>query len=121
MTTIEGLKKGGKTGVFFLVKNASARLVVQRMHLPLEDKKHMPPKGKKQLTSDEQKLIEWWINSGAEFEKKVGDLERDEGIDEILKKYVQSEKSVFSLEVPKAPSGTIAELPRPSNTPPPMW
>jgi uncharacterized protein YvpB len=36
--------------------------------LPLEDEKHMPPNGKKQLTGHEIELIKQWILQGAPFE-----------------------------------------------------
>ena len=34
----------------------------------------MPPKGKTQLTDDQVRLLSWWINQGAPFDKKVADL-----------------------------------------------
>jgi Leucine-rich repeat (LRR) protein len=35
--------------------------------LPLEDEKHMPPKGKSQLTAQEIAAIHYWVKKGASF------------------------------------------------------
>lgn len=46
-------------------------LLLKRIHLPLEDEKHMPPSGKTQLTADEMELLYLWIKGDAAFNKKV--------------------------------------------------
>ena len=87
MTTEEGLKKGGKEGAIFVSGNAAESTMLQRVHLPKVEKKHMPPDGKVQLSNNEIKLIEWWINQGANFENKVKETEQPEAIKTILTKY----------------------------------
>jgi uncharacterized membrane protein len=69
--TFEQLRKGGKTGPAFKAGNASASLMLERVHLPLDAKQHMPPKGKPQLTDEEIALIEWWIDAGAPTDRNV--------------------------------------------------
>ena len=44
----------------------------------------MPPKGKSQLTDDQVLLLEWWINEGASFDKKVAELQADEEVKTVL-------------------------------------
>ena len=44
--------------------------------LPLEDKHHMPPEQKQQLSSAEIALLKSWIEDGASFDKIVGELQR---------------------------------------------
>ena len=44
----------------------------------------MPPKEKKQLTANEISLLHWWINTGADFNKKVKDLQQTERIKPVL-------------------------------------
>lgn len=61
----DAMTKGGKNGPSFKAGDASASLMIQRAHLPLEAKEHMPPKGKPQLSEDELTVLEWWIDSGA--------------------------------------------------------
>jgi len=90
MTTIEGLKKGGKEGPIFISGNAKESSMMERIHLEKVEKKHMPPDGKVQLTNDEIQILTWWINQGAVFQKKVGELDKDENIEKILKKYETS-------------------------------
>ena len=49
MTTIEGLEKGGKTGALFVKGDAEHSLMLERIHLPLEEKKTHAPKGEKAI------------------------------------------------------------------------
>ena len=73
METKELLLKGGKNGKLWDTTASGLGLLMQRLHLPLEDKKHMPPKGKPQLQQEELQAIFYWIKSGADFTKKVID------------------------------------------------
>ncbi|WP_316814529.1 FN3 associated domain-containing protein [Pedobacter nyackensis] len=66
--------KGGKSGKLFVPGKPEISLLLERIHLPVDDKKHMPPKGKSQLTDDEIALLNLWIKSNAEVKKKVVDL-----------------------------------------------
>lgn len=110
MTTIEGLKKGGKSGAFFTSGNIQNSLFLQRAYLPLDDKKHMPPKGKKQLTKNEIALLEWWVEEGVTFNKKIAAVNQSEEIKSILKGYIQVDKSVLALEVSPISENTLIEL-----------
>ncbi len=110
LTTIEGFKEGGKAGLFFIAGDASKSLFLQRVHLPLDEKEHMPPKGKKQLTEDEITLLEWWVEQGGPFDKKVATLEQPEKIKPILAKYTEVDKSVFALDIPPANASAIQRL-----------
>ena len=99
MTTIEGITKGGKEGVVLLAGKSTKSPLINRLHVPLEEKEHMPPKGKKQLSKDEVALLTWWIDSGASFDKQINALEVPESISTILKKYQQPKSSYASLNV----------------------
>ncbi len=66
--------KGGKTGKLFVAGKPELSLLLQRIHLPLEEKKHMPPKGEIQLSEDEITLLYHWIKANADFKKKLIDL-----------------------------------------------
>lgn len=74
METEELLLKGGKDGKLWDSTEASYGLLMKRIHLPLETKKHMPPQGKPQLTEDEISILSNWIKTGADFKIKVVDL-----------------------------------------------
>ena len=71
--------KGGKTGKLFVAGKPSISLLLQRIHLPMDEKKHMPPTGKAQLTPTEIRLLSLWVRGranpgGAKFNKRVLDL-----------------------------------------------
>jgi uncharacterized membrane protein len=100
LTTKEGILNGGKNGDFFIPNDAKKSLVMERIDLPKMEKKHMPPKGKVQLTHEEIKMLEWWINEGGDFEKTAGELNPTDEILEILEKYksVRSQLPTAHLE-----------------------
>ncbi|MES1217646.1 MAG: FN3 associated domain-containing protein [Bacteroidota bacterium] len=74
METKELLLKGGKDGKLWDSTKADLGLMMQRIHLPEEEKEHMPPAGKPQLTNDELEILYEWVKAGANFERKVTDL-----------------------------------------------
>lgn len=74
METPEQLIKGGKNGKLWDSTDAQYGLLLQRIHLPLEEKKHMPPIGKPQLSDEEAKILLYWIKQGAAFEGRVVEL-----------------------------------------------
>ncbi|OOQ60914.1 c-type cytochrome domain-containing protein [Mucilaginibacter pedocola] len=74
LTDEESILKGGKKGKLFVAGNPKISLLLQRIHLPEGDKKHMPPVGKPQLTEEEQMLLYFWVKNNAGFKKKVIDL-----------------------------------------------
>lgn len=62
---------------------------LQRANLPLEDKKHMPPKGKTQLTPQEIGLLTAWVQSGADVKKPIKAL----AVNDPLKKMIEAQLS----------------------------
>ena len=78
METKEMLLKGGKDGKLWDSTQNDFGLLMERIHLPPQSKKHMPPQGKPQLTDDEAAILYYWIKTGASFTAKVSSLpERD--------------------------------------------
>ena len=63
--------KGGKTGKLFVSGYPEISLLLQRVHLPIDDEKHMPPSSKPQLSVDEINLLGLWIKNQASFTQKV--------------------------------------------------
>ncbi len=74
LTDMESIMAGGKSGKLFIPGNPEISLLLKRIHLPLEDKKHMPPQSKAQLSEDEISLLYLWIKNNADFKLKVIDL-----------------------------------------------
>lgn len=76
----KSILKGGKTGKLFVAGKPGLSLLLQRIHLPLEEKKHMPPRGKIQLSDDEITLLYHWIKQNADFKKKLIDLPANDSL-----------------------------------------
>ena len=71
MTTEENILKGGKNGPIWQSGDALNSHIIQNINLPEEDKKHMPPKGKPQLSQAETDLLFAWIQAGADMKKTM--------------------------------------------------
>jgi len=54
--------------------NPAESELYKRILLPIEEEHHMPPRGKKQLSSSEAELLKEWILQGCDFDKKVKEL-----------------------------------------------
>jgi uncharacterized membrane protein/mono/diheme cytochrome c family protein len=76
--------QGGKNGKIFIAGNTGESELLQRIVLPHDNKEHMPPKEKPQLTKDEIALLHWWINTGASFANKVKTLPQPQNIKPVL-------------------------------------
>lgn len=80
----EMIIKGGKNGLV-IEDSADESEMIKRLLLPMSDKKHMPPKDKRQLTETDIALLHWWVEQGSSFDKKVKDLQQPEKIVPVLK------------------------------------
>jgi hypothetical protein len=75
------IRKGGKNGEILVAGNPNKSALHANLLLPLEDEKHMPPKGKPQLTSAEISVLHYWIKKGASF---TGEIEAETIIPEVI-------------------------------------
>jgi len=80
LDNLEQVLKGGENGPVIVVGKGRESELVARALLPLSDDGHMPPKGKQQLTEEQILLLTWWIDNGAQSDKKVADLPADEPV-----------------------------------------
>lgn len=71
------IKAGGKNGNLINVNNPADGELIKRILLDDIDEHHMPPKEKTQLTDAELVIFQWWINTGASFDKSVAALAPD--------------------------------------------
>jgi hypothetical protein len=62
---------GGKTGPLYEAWNPEKSLLLKRILLSIDDKKHMAPKSKPQLADEEIQLLHAWIKAGAPLNKKI--------------------------------------------------
>ncbi len=75
---------GGKSGKTVVAGHADESELINRLLLPMDEKKHMPPKEKPQLSSMEVELLQKWISLGADFKKSVKDLSAEAALQKIL-------------------------------------
>jgi hypothetical protein len=99
METEDLLLKGGKNGQLWDSAAADLGLLMQRVHLPIEKKHHMPPKGKTPLTDDEAAVLAWWIEAGL---PKDGTLRARKAPTEV--------RVAFSRTLPEGERRTVEEL-----------
>lgn len=97
LDTKEAMLKGGENGKI-ISEDATNSLLMERLLLPLDDEDHMPPKEKKQLSESEISFLTWWIESGADFDKTLGELNLPDSLHEILSK---EEIEIVDNTIPK--------------------
>ncbi|MDC0635260.1 chitobiase/beta-hexosaminidase C-terminal domain-containing protein [Flavobacteriaceae bacterium] len=98
LTGKSGLLAGGDSGNLLDSLSGKISLFLQRLHLPLTEKEHMPPKGKVQLTEEELALIEWWMTNENCFDCTAETLDQSPKMAKILK----------GLEVDNSARGKLA-------------
>src|SRR5436190_4692710 len=102
--------KGGKTGPLFIAGQAPLSLLIKRIHLPLEDKHHMPPKTKAQLTDDEAALLYAWIQSGAAMNQKLISLPADDTFKILAARYLSPAANNINATVYDFPAASESIL-----------
>lgn len=103
------LIKGGKSGSLWDSTQADGGLLLRRLHLPIEQKKHMPPQGKPQLNDEELNILNYWIKNGANFNVKVVDLPTTDTL-RLLAEQSLTKKEVATYEFDAADEKTIQQL-----------
>lgn len=111
----EWMLKGGKNGEVIDLKNPENSEILKRVLLELNDDHHMPPKDKNQLSEDELVILIWWLQSGAEFDKKVALYTKDQKIEKALSTFHQKIKSETKVEairekIAAIPTSTLSKL-----------
>lgn len=110
MDNVQSVLKGGKTGKLFVPGKPEISLLLERIHLPLDEKKHMPPKGEAQLTAEETTLLHLWIKNHA-YLKKVIDLPADDSLRLSATTYLTpAESPVEKFEFDAADEDAIKKL-----------
>jgi len=113
MSSVEKILKGGKHGALWKAGDTLNSLLLQRVHLPLEQKEHMPPKGKEQLTFEEIALLSTWIQEGANMKKLVKEYPEASKTRALASKIAGGGKTEKSYAFKEASESTLAEV----NTP----
>lgn len=110
MDTREWLLKGGKSGKLWDHENAGSGILLERIWLPLEAKKHMPPKGKAQLSESEKEILQRWIAAGAPFDKKLTELAVSDSLYQLAVGQLGGSEVESNYDFESASSSTIQAL-----------
>lgn len=106
MTTEKKILLGGKNGPVWKAGDAANSHLVQNINLPEEDKKHMPPKGKPQITKEEAGFLFLWIQSGADMKKKLGEYNDTDTIKMLAQKFISRPQKETEKIYPFAAAAT---------------
>lgn len=89
LTSYEDILKGGKSEHPTLMPgDLNQSQLYQRVILPKDDDKHMPPDGKLPLTQEEIVLLEWWISQGAETSLAVMEASTDTKVQPFINAFL---------------------------------
>lgn len=111
MTSFDRLMKGGESGPAIIPHQTNESELYQRLLLPASDDLRMPPKGRRQLTREQVKLIGWWIEQGAPSSSKVTELAVTDEISQILFKLTEEAQGfLVRTEVSAADPVILANL-----------
>ena len=112
LTTEEKILAGGKNGAVWRSGDALNSHIIQQINLPEEDKKHMPPKGKPQLSQAQIDLLFAWIQSGADMKKTVKEYTDGDTVKILAAKFIhlQKEETEKIYAFAAAPASIIQKL-----------
>lgn len=111
LTDTLAMLKGGKSGKLFIPGNPELSLLLERVHLPPEEKKHMPPQGKPQLTPMEIELLSRWISDDAGFHGRLAELPETDSLRILAQAVLQPSGSMGEhFDFAAADEATIARL-----------
>lgn len=66
--------KGGNGGAVVVAGDPAKSTLLRYIDLPEGDPKHMPPKGKTQVSDDERLILDWWVQAGLPENKLMAEL-----------------------------------------------
>jgi uncharacterized membrane protein len=113
MTSLEKLLSGGKNGEIWVPGDPLNSHIIQRLSLEENDKKHMPPRGKPQLTDMEIILLSEWIKNGANTGIRFSDLLPADSFRIFASSFIPRKENVNTYSFPAASPAIIEKLQSP--------
>lgn len=115
MSTEAGLLKGGESGPLWRTDQVDSSLMLIRLHLPMTEKEHMPPKGKPQLKPHEVELLSTWIKEGADMKTKKAEWDPSSNFYQLAMSHLERKAAsgTAKYDFPAASAKTLEAL----NTP----
>jgi hypothetical protein len=102
-------ERGGRNGKPWDTTADGMGLLLSRIHLPGDDRKHMPPVDNTQLTAREAAILYAWIKDGAPFGKKVIELDPADTLRMIAARLLKSNDNE-TYDFPAADEKKLASL-----------
>lgn len=96
--TLEALMKGGKNGKVLVAGDLDHSEFIRRILLDKGDEKHMPPKGKSQLTQPELALLSWWVLHGVSPSQPIKSVSANDTIKKFLSDAVKQSAGPAALD-----------------------
>ena len=110
METTQLLLKGGKDGPIWDSSKADFGLLMERIHLPPDEDKHMPPHGKPQLTEEEITILYQWLKHDPSRAIRVADLPAADTLHQIAVTLFKGNKEEDNYDFPAADEATVQKL-----------
>jgi mono/diheme cytochrome c family protein len=109
--TLEALMKGGKNGKAIVAGDLDHSEFIRRILLDKGDEKHMPPKGKSQLTQPEIDLLSWWVLHGVSASQPIKAVAANDTIMQFLSDAGKQSAGPAALDsIAPADAASIAAL-----------
>jgi hypothetical protein len=110
METANLMLKGGKNGAIFDSSRADFGLLMQRIHLPPDEEKHMPPHGKPQLTDEEMTILYQWLKHDPTRNIRVADLPQTDTLRILAEKIFKNAPEEETYDFGAADEATVQKL-----------
>lgn len=103
----QSIVKGGKSGKTLVPGKADESEMIKRLLLPASNDDHMPPRNKPQLTKQQIAVLEWWVNTGADFNRKVSQIKQTGDVQPALTA-LETGVDEPDNEIPEIPEQPVA-------------
>jgi uncharacterized membrane protein len=111
LTSYEHFMEGGESGAVVVSHNPQQSEFYTRLLLPERDEKRMPPRGRRQLTSDQIRLIAWWIEQGLPNSEMVSEVEIPDEMTSVFENLTVDGQHLFDrVQVAQADTEIIENL-----------
>ncbi|NNE70385.1 MAG: hypothetical protein HKN29_08485 [Rhodothermales bacterium] len=112
LRTPEGILDGGNDGPVVLAGQSESSPLIERLFLPPSDEEAMPPRDAAPLSPSGARLLSWWVDQGASFDKTLAEAVIPESVRRILEVSGLGEirTGVWALEVEPADPALIQAL-----------
>jgi uncharacterized membrane protein len=110
LSSMKALLEGGESGKLFTSGHPETSTLMERLFLPIDDKEHMPPSGKTQLTTDEIAIFRQWILHNADIKLKLTSLPPSDSLYILCQKLLAKPEQKEEFDFKAANQKTIDEL-----------